>query len=202
LLKKKIKIGCHITLVGERWISDENIFFTDWVQLSLNLLQDHKRLLSKIKKEIETQITVLRTSCQILSHIDSHQHIHMLPSLFKLFKESQLTHNIPRIRVPYCLDYRLVKPSLPGFVLQHLSQKQNGLPNTLPCCGLKYSGNYTAEKFINELSLIGNVPCELIVHPGYDTASLKNSYANWNYNWKNEINALLSDKFHDFLRNH
>jgi predicted glycoside hydrolase/deacetylase ChbG (UPF0249 family) len=52
----------------------------------------------KVKKEIDNQMTAFLDAGLILSHIDTHHHVHGFPKIFELLVEAMGRHNIKAIR--------------------------------------------------------------------------------------------------------
>ncbi|OQC13929.1 MAG: hypothetical protein BWX72_01510 [Firmicutes bacterium ADurb.Bin080] len=55
-------------------------------------------LLSQVEKEFEAQILKLKTYNIPINHIDSHQHVHMIPGIFKIVKKLAVKYRIENIR--------------------------------------------------------------------------------------------------------
>ena len=53
----------------------------------------------EIQDEFEQQILKLKSKGIKISHIDSHQHIHLLPGIWKIINLLALKHQIPRVRI-------------------------------------------------------------------------------------------------------
>ena len=103
-----LNIGLHANLTNESSILssaeipllvDENGKFKHgFVNLAILSVLHPKELKRQAKAEIKAQIDKA-LSCGIkLSHLDSHRHIHMIPSIFKAFMELCQEYNIPRLR--------------------------------------------------------------------------------------------------------
>lgn len=104
-----LNIGLHVNLTNEYALSpkedvsllvDENGKFKNgFVNLLLLSLRHPKELKKQIETEIRAQIQKAITLGIKLSHIDSHRHIHMIPSIFDVVKKLANEYKIPRIRV-------------------------------------------------------------------------------------------------------
>ncbi len=103
-----LNIGLHANLTNESSILspteipllvDENGKFKHgFVNLAILSVLHPRELKRQAKAEIKAQIDKA-LSCGIkLSHLDSHRHIHMIPSIFKAFMELCQEYNIPRLR--------------------------------------------------------------------------------------------------------
>ncbi len=63
----------------------------------------------QVRTEIKAQIERARDLGINISHIDSHHHIHMIPSIFKIFRSLQKEYAIPRIRFVNENPFRTIK---------------------------------------------------------------------------------------------
>lgn len=193
LAAQGIFTGVHLTWVGERWIT-ENRLIADWRQLVYMLLTGGKTFQAGLYAEAEAQIQRLQQNKVQLAHIDSHQHVHILPGLWHLTLALQKKYGIARIRVAYARPAGLAKNSLAGWALQGLSRlhRHRGV---YACAGIRHAGRYKIALLEKELALSAGVNTELIVHPGSDNAGLNQRYAHWHFDWEGERNALCSQRF-------
>jgi predicted glycoside hydrolase/deacetylase ChbG (UPF0249 family) len=135
-----------------------------------------------------------------VSHLDSHQHLHMLPGILKITFDLAREFGIPWVRFPCetVSPYMLKKPSGAGRILQMVvlnafcrAGERHFPVRTEHFAGFYYGG---ALNRTNLLSLISNLPasgaCELMCHPGrHDPAATR---GHWNYGWSEELDALTS----------
>ncbi len=103
-----LNIGLHGNLTNQQAVlthreipllTDEyGRFKNGFVKLALLNLLHPIKLKRQAKAEIEAQIKKA-VACGIkLSHLDSHRHVHMIPAIFKAFRELKIQYNIPRMR--------------------------------------------------------------------------------------------------------
>lgn len=103
-----LNIGLHGNLTNEKAVlphseipllTDENGRFKHgFVNLAVLSLLHPKELKRQAKAEIKAQIEKARAAGLNLSHLDSHRHIHMIPTIFKAFMELGQEYAIPRLR--------------------------------------------------------------------------------------------------------
>lgn len=105
------EVGVHLTLTGGLRPCTENIAdIKTLLQSGDVFINGYGRLVSKyFKREIKTNEIVLEFEAQIekvkregfsITHIDSHEHIHMLPGILKIVVGLARKYNIPYIRIP------------------------------------------------------------------------------------------------------
>ncbi len=205
LQRASVRVGIHITLVGEPWGSDGRII-SDWKELATRLLVQGSKLKDAIEREVQWQFQVCEDhglDPDTLAHIDSHQHIHVLASVWEPCVRLAEQHGIPRVRIPWCPTARVIKRNLAGIALQTVAaRRRREVAHFLPCLGLAHAGRNTTEIFSKELQCAartGHLDLELVAHPGRDTRELKSRYAAWQFRWGDEREALLSDRFIEIL---
>ncbi len=103
-----LSIGLHANLTNEQAVLphkdiplliDENGRFKNgFVALALLSVLHPKELKRQAKAEIKAQIDKAVGLGVSLSHLDSHRHIHMIPSIFKACLELKAQYAIPRLR--------------------------------------------------------------------------------------------------------
>jgi predicted glycoside hydrolase/deacetylase ChbG (UPF0249 family) len=133
-----------------------------------------------------------------LSHVDSHQHVHVMEGIWQPCVREARENHIGRIRVPWCPSTHIMKKSLGGVMLQILASRRRREVNSLPCLGLAHAGRNTIHEFRDEIAAAARSDCgdiELVVHPGVNTPALESRYPDWHFRWTGERDALLSTEF-------
>lgn len=69
------------------------------------------RIYQQIQIELDAQIELVQRRGLTLSHVDSHQHVHMNPRIFRLVEDAAMRHGIQRMR--------FVREPFFGFQLRH-----------------------------------------------------------------------------------
>jgi predicted glycoside hydrolase/deacetylase ChbG (UPF0249 family) len=200
LQRNGVRVGLHVTLVGEPWLTDGRVV-NHWKQLVRQLMLPSK----KMKRAVEAEIIRQFECCAqngldptTLSHVDSHQHVHVFNGIWQPCQRMARQYAIPRIRVPWAPSWRIIKKNVGGIALQFLSNRRRpSARGYLPCLGLAHAGHNTAEIFGDELRYARGGDMELCVHPGINTPELEQRYADWRFDWTAERDALLSQQFAD-----
>jgi len=213
-----LDVGVHLTLVEERSILQRasiptlinaqgyfrksgSIFFRDYI---LNRIDMHE-----IYLELKAQIQKIRDSGISVSHIDSHQHIHVLPKVLQVVVELANYFQIKMIRAPF------EQPKWRNF----LSIKK--WPRLMQHFGLNLScrharhllKDYATDYFfgffdggsLNTMRLarvILHLPVgvsEVMCHPGFDGGRSSEKYAHWRYNWWDECCTLMHQSILDII---
>jgi len=209
-----LDIGIHLTLVEERpLLNPEEVptLVTSEGKFFPHAKHFFKRyLLGKISKddvyrELDAQFNKVLNSGIKITHIDSHQHMHVLKDIFDVTLKLSLKYNIPVIRIPIePIKLYMFSKNLPRIallkVLNFISnrRKNQSFYHTNYFAGFLFGGNLNKE---NLLTILRTLPksgvCEIMCHPGLaDPFSI---YSHWNYNWETELNSLISPEIRAFL---
>ncbi len=203
-----LDIGIHLTLVEERAVLDPHKipslvdesgdFPAHAVDFSKKYLL--RRIRSKeIRKELEAQIRKLLDQGIRISHLDSHQHLHILPGIFKLVAQLAKSYQIPIIRLPQeplkvsgLFQRHRVNRNLEQLILWGFCQnaKRARCQSTQHFRGFSVGGNLTFERLVDILKNLPPGTTELMCHPGLD--EIEAPYRSWNYQHAAELEALTA----------
>jgi len=161
---------------------------------------------AEARTEIEAQVARAFAAGIAPTHIDFHQHLHMLPSVFKIVLAVAQSTGIRAVRVP--LDRGAQASSVARraqnrvlFLLCDRNAKRlakAGIRFAHQFHGLWLSGN------MNETSLLATLGClkpgvnEIMMHPGFLDAETAARY-DWGYHWDDEYAALVSPSVRSFV---
>jgi predicted glycoside hydrolase/deacetylase ChbG (UPF0249 family) len=190
-LASRVQVGAHITLVGEPWITVPRVFASWSTLVPWLLVPGHS---AALEREVRAQVEAMIAAGVKPTHLDSHQHVHVMPILWPVVTKVARDFSIARVRVPATPDRSIAKRSPAGRVLQWLSEKRRGA-TSLPCIGIGHAGHNTAAGLIGELAAARGADVELVAHPGIDTAELQARYPAWKFDWRTEQAALLSEEW-------
>lgn len=184
-----LEVGVHLTLIEERPLTPMRFprKYTSFVPLylarAISLTAIERELRAQIEKVLATGLTV--------THLNSHQHLHLLPRVFAL---------VTRLAGEYLIDYvRIVddrgSASRPSAMrtLSFLGRRarREGLTNDRTI-GVAAAGHLT-----DVVPLLDQVEgiTELVAHPGWDVSA----YDHWRYDWNAETRALCDPRLRDEL---
>ena len=192
LQDKGVFIGAHITWVNEKWLT-QPYHFSSWPHLFFKVSIGGTKFLKEMQEEAQEQIEVLKGKGIKLNHVDSHQHVHMLPGVWDIAVNLQQYYAIKNVRTPAAKNILMARQNPAGWVLQILSAiKSDG---KLYYAGIKKSGNYLMWDMYAELRKCKGHDTMLIVHPGTNNRELNERYRKWHFDWENEFDALMRQKF-------
>ncbi len=193
----KLGIGIHLTLVGgvksvllkeqvPSLLDAEGRFLPDYVAFAKRFYTGGVKG-SELEAELRAQIEKALASGLNITHIDSHQHTHVLPGMNGLVRKLCNEYNIKRERIPK-----------EGYTFS--GGFQAGLGRKIGRCGLSFCAALAASGADkDDAELVGNIiralpegVSEIMTHPGLETAPLAKLYA-WHYTWETELASYLDE---------
>jgi len=155
-----------------------------------------------LEAEALLQIARLRAAGISPSHLDSHQHVHLLPGVFERIADLALRQGIRHVRLP---DERLPPGGVPAgrlfrlpglLALRLLSARARRRRRLAPPCrfaGFLDGGRLTEERLLSLLSgLAAGTTTELMCHPGLSPSTAE--VRAWGYRHEEELAALASPR--------
>jgi predicted glycoside hydrolase/deacetylase ChbG (UPF0249 family) len=149
--------------------------------------------------ETKLQLQTLLDKGIKLSHIDSHQHIHHLPVVWRMVNQLKADSAISRVRVAHTSRPELGRSGVSAQLLATLAAHWFDKNQHVYCIGIRHTGHYTPVLLAEELRLCAGLDTELIVHPGLCNADLQTLYPEWGFDWAQEYEALCSNEFRSAL---
>ncbi len=210
-------VGIHFTLANgfpvlppekiPTLVTAEGIFFADYVEFFKRYLQG-KISAEDIKAELAAQLEKIQRTGIILTHFDSHQHLHHFPGVLEIALDLAVAAKIPAMRVSAT---KILSGELGNFgqfigrlglstlakIARYKAHKKNiSTPENFS--GI-VAGESVTENFL--LNLIENLQegtTEVMLHPGIDNKILQN-YCVWEHDFEAELAALTSQKISALL---
>lgn len=220
----KLGIGIHIALVGglnpvsdpseiPTLVTKEGVFVDSYVEFmkriysgSINYDEVRKEIRSQVSKIIDTGINV--------THIDGHQHMHVLPTVLPIVIEQAKSFGIHAIRIPDestgFMNYMYSPIRFLGKVgLSTVAANARPIIRNNCMTTTQYFWGMVNGGHINQKSLMGILKAvnkhsgthELMVHPGSNSSILSKLY-NWGYHWEDELQALCSSHTRLYISQH
>ncbi len=220
----KLGIGIHIALVGglkpvcdpaevPSLVTPEGIFPESYVEF-IKRIYSGKINYSELRKEIHAQMTQIVETGLKVTHIDGHQHMHVLPTVLPIVIEQAKSFGINAIRVPdestsfmnyiYSPARFLGKVGLSTVAANARPIVRNSnMLTTQYFWGMVNGGNIDQKALMGILKKVNNNSGthELMVHPGISNTILGKRY-NWGYHWEDELRALSSSHTRLYIRQH
>src|SRR5262249_21649616 len=202
-----LDLGIHLTLVGEgsvlprdaipTLVGGDGLLHRDAGAFAGRYLRRAVSI-DEVRLELEAQIAKVLEAGVKATHLDGHQHLHMLPAIRRIVGDLARKYGIRCIRYPRETPrlYMLQEARGTGRLIQLLVlnlfcalAKTSDARRPDHFCGFFYGGRLSKT---NPARVIDHLPpagsCELMCHPGtHDSAS---PYRDWDYRWQEERDAL------------
>lgn len=200
LVEEEILVGAHVTLVELPWLT-QPYFFQNWQAFMRSILVKGKPTGNEIEAEVRHQIEELLNRGIVLSHIDSHQHVHAFPKIWNVFRKVGEEFAIPRIRWSHAPKFQMMRRSIGGFGLQLMTTfAQKTTIRTIPSLGIGMGGANDFHVLSKELQMAGNKQdLELILHPGVTSPDLLKKYGHWGFDWDLELRTAQDSRLREFI---
>lgn len=206
-------IGIHLTLVGSvpsvlpkeqvtSLVDSNGLFLPDYVAFAKRFYSGevvHKELEAELRAQIEKALAAGVN----ITHIDSHQHTHVLLGVNKLVIKLCCEYNIKRMRIPK--EPYFYSGGFTAGVGRKIGRAGLSFCAALAESAAASHGILHPDNFFGMLAgghlnktLVGNIikdlpegVSEIMTHPGMDTAALSKVFT-WQYHWQEELESYLA----------
>jgi hopanoid biosynthesis associated protein HpnK len=162
--------------------------------------------LAEVRRELGAQLERVRDAGVALSHIDGHQHVHVLPGIAAIVADLALEHGVAAVRYPAerVRGYMLRSPKHARRVVEQTALRL--FCRSSPLKHLRRSDEFVGFYFggrldeANLVTVLASVPAgrtvELMCHPGDDDMQPSED---WAYAWAAERDALTSPRIRELV---
>ena len=218
-----LEVGIHLSIVEgyslrniQSTITEEIAYFEDGICLKRNWNEfipfylKGKINFIELEEEFELQISKFKSNFSTIPFLNSTQHLHLLPGIWKIVLKLCKKHNINYVRLP-----KLTFPDLLWFNKRvflilpftalgsycRSSLKKTDIKSSGNVIGMQFSGKINTDKLKFILSHLQKGNSEIILHPGYRSQylidQLPSSYSD--FNWEAELKAATSHEIRDYI---
>lgn len=220
---QQLDLGIHLCIVQGRPILkhkdvatllDNNGYFLKNHAEFLMKLRRNKINLREVESEFHEQIRRAFGYNLNITHLDTHQHIHIHQPILKILVKLAKKFRIPCIRYPVEMHYG-VKPALATFSnITNISKfmlinthrrgiknilDKNNISHTDCIMGIYNAGALNNVAFKQMLSLVQEGITEIIFHPATKNEDFSKEFPGGfkNFNWEEEFRVLMNPAFKD-----
>jgi hopanoid biosynthesis associated protein HpnK len=212
-----LDVGVHLTLTEEHpvlekdeipTLLDEHGHFHRDARTFLKRYVTRRISQDEIRRELDAQISRVVAQDVKISHLDGHQHLHMVRGIRRIVGDLAKKHKVPAIRFP--------RERLKGYMLRDMNNWHRllellaldvfctvadlaGAKQPDHFLGFVFGGRLTRAnlaKVLEHLPATGT--CELMCHPGLHDA--QSPRAHWGYRWQEELDALTDKGIQDYVK--
>lgn len=206
--RPKLDVGAHLSLVGERPLSPPRAI-PSLVGADGRLHAKYPAFAARyalgriraadLETELRAQVERLLGTGLKVVHLNSHQHLHLLPRVLDAVLKLAEEHGIPAVRIPNEPEAGLSPRGLQLAALNALGRRARGRAVAADrTIGVLAAGHLTTATLRRCLEHVEGVT-ELVCHPGLDGAELARVY-DWGYGWDEETAALSDPALPGLLR--
>lgn len=206
----RLDVGVHLTLSGEAPLSPPESVPTlaPGGKLPAYFTALFRRLLlgqvrkEELERELLAQISRVRDAGVEVSHLDSHQHVHLHPALLPIVIRLASHFGVGAIRAAArVVPLRGVRPALLAVFARAGARKARraGLRSPDTIVGVADTGSLDEARLLRTVSRLPPGTSELICHPGMGSEALATAYPDWGFRWEEETRALTSGRVREAL---
>lgn len=194
----RLDIGCHLVLVRERSLVTgqplpariDELFFA----VSRARIDVHAELRAQIEKVFASGLRP--------THLDSHKHTHVWPSIFRAVAQLAKEFNIPHVRLPLDTTVPLVRfPCRLARRYYDRVAREHNVRMTDHFRGFRLTGSLTEHAFGAALRSLPQGTTEFMCHPGFLGPELKRAHTRLKEARVRELEALTSPRIRDLIAN-
>jgi predicted glycoside hydrolase/deacetylase ChbG (UPF0249 family) len=203
----ELGVGVHLAVVGEdppllakseipSLVGDDGRLALSWKRFLPRAFAGRVDI-ADLRRELSAQLDAVSGAMpgRALTHLDTHQHLHLWPPLGSLVIELARERGIPAVRVT-----RSAGHGGRALVVNRLGRRFDakaraaGLRTTDAFAGFDEGGTLVTEVLVRTIDRLGATDArtvEIGIHPGeHDDADL--ARYEWGYRWADEFDALIS----------
>jgi chitin disaccharide deacetylase len=218
-------VGCHLTLVDgtptlrpsevPSLVTPDGQFRPTWGAFIRACLLGRISL-DDVQRELTAQIVRLQAAGIVLTHLDSHKHVHTYPPIFGIVADLATRFAVPAVRVPYespwmgpvrahLRDAEIRRQALENLALRPWTRRDGRLlamhSRTPPAFfGRVHTGRVTREVLARIVNRLPDGVSELMMHPGYEDAALARVRTRLRREREQEVALLRSPEARQTIR--
>lgn len=205
----RLGVGLHVTLVAERPVLPPQSIPSlvdghGWLPRSaLHFAQrwcTGRIVPGDVRREVEAQFERAADLGVDLTHVDSHQHLHVLPGVLQIVIEAGKNAGVGAVRIPReTLTIgvggwwrRILRCGL-NILARRATRIVRAAGFVAPdhFIGFFGAGRIDANILLSRIAALGDGVTELSFHPAAGRDLPRPDFASWNYRWDVELQALL-----------
>lgn len=216
----KLGVGIHLSLVGAKTVAkpeavpslvDDSGLLPKQYPVFLRSLASGRINLSDVRRELAAQIEKTFAAGIKPTHLDSHQHMHVVPGVIDIVIQLANEYGVKALRIPdepyfFFGGYRCGLGRFFGrcglaalATLARKKARKSGLIVPENFFGMLAGGNMDEKKLLNIVNQLPDGSSEIMLHPGLDDRLLNSVYG-WQYNWQSELAAVTNPALKNLIR--
>jgi hopanoid biosynthesis associated protein HpnK len=205
-----LDVGVHLTLVGEApllparslpTLAPDGRLPPHFSSLFLRLSLGRVRM-EELEEEMAAQVARARDAGLSVSHLDSHQHVHLHPVLLPAVLRVARRFGIGAVRAASrTVSGSGLRPALIGLVSRLGSRRLRAAGVRTPdaLVGIAETGRLDPARLRAVVEALPEGTSELVCHPGAGDGAIAAAYG-WGFRWDQEAAALTAPAVRETLR--
>lgn len=211
-------VGIHFTLVNgfpilppediPSLVTKEGVFLDDYVLFVKHFLKGGVRM-EEVRRELAAQAAKMKRTGLLLTHVDSHQHMHVLPGIIDAVLDTAESLSIRAVRIPRTPLFagasgspgqfvgRLGLWSLAQMAAVKAGKRHFRVPRHF--AGIVAGRAVSTEDLLHLAENLAPGATEVMMHPGLSNDALI-SACRWDHDFEAEMAAILSPEVKKALR--
>lgn len=218
LTHPELGVGVHFTLVNgfpvlppeeiPSLVTEKGVFYDDYIHFVKRFLSGKVRM-EEVRRELAAQAEKMTRTGLALTHVDSHQHMHVLPGIFSAVLDMAEAIHLDAVRIPRTPLFAGDSGSLGQLIgrsglavladLAGREAKRRGFRTPDHFAGIVAGEAVHEGHFRHIIETLKPGVTEVMMHPGADTAVLKKA-CQWEHDFEAERDAIISKDIRDLLQ--
>jgi len=201
------EIGAHLALTETKPLLNSSKYYKNHNKFAKDIFFGRVDS-DAIYRELKAQLELLKKSDVKITHINSHEHIHMMPEILRIFISLAKEFNIPALRYPR-RDRHMrpfnIRDLYKKSILSYFSGKtiglfkNSGLLYTDHFLGLLDAGALKEDLLIEMIGGLEDGITELVCHPGFLSPEVIDNYK-WHSGAEAELFALTGHRVKNAIK--
>ncbi len=184
-----LDVGCHLVLVGGvSLLADRRRYPTTTPELLRAVVLRH----ISVYDELVAQVSRILEAGIRPTHLDTHKHVHLIPSIARAVARISSEFDIPWVRRP--LEFPLAGAYTAGIF------RHGGCRMTDRFAGFRQTGCLDTAVLVDLIRSLPHGTTELMCHPGYFRAALQRARTRLKESRQRELEALTSLEAKDAIQ--
>ncbi len=191
-----LDLGCHLVLVQGCSLNTGRLLPETMRQLLIAL--SRRRI--DVYKEMRAQMERILSSGLRLTHLDSHKHTHVIPSVFRAVLRIAREFSVPYVRLPF--DAAVPFARLPSRLARNRYRQWSRGYNvsiTDHFMGFRLTGSLTEKTLEDAIRSLPDGMTEFMCHPGFVGPELMRARTRLKESRMRELEALTSPRIHELI---
>lgn len=217
LTHPELGVGVHFTLVNgfpvlppeeiPSLVTGEGVFYDDYIHFVKRFLAGRVRM-EEVRRELAAQAEKMAKTGLSLTHVDGHQHMHVLPGIFDAALDAAEAVHIDAVRIPKAPLFEASSGSLGQlvgrlglFTLAEAAERRakiRGFRTPDHFAGIVAGEAVSEAHFRHIVETMKPGATEVMMHPGTDNAVLQRDCL-WVHDFEAELAAITSPEIEKLL---